>query len=97
LLTRNQVREKVIPDRSHHGRDKNKKPKRKMKTQKPTRYKLRQQDIDPDPDGYILNLPAGYQFRYDPGCHVRGFDTMKELRDEARTAVIPCSCKNCLA
>jgi hypothetical protein len=68
-----------------------------MKAQKPARYKLRQQDIDPDPDGYILNLPAGYQFRYDPGCHVRGFDTMKELRDEARTAVITCSCKNCLA
>jgi hypothetical protein len=68
-----------------------------MKTQKPTRYKLRQQDIDPDPDGYILNLPAGYQFKYDPGCHVRGFDTMKELRDEARTGVIACSCKDCLA
>jgi len=68
-----------------------------MKIQKPTRYKLRQQDIDPDPNGYILNLPAGYQFKYDTGCHVRGFDTMKELRDEVRTAVIPCSCKDCLA
>jgi len=72
-------------------------PTNQMKIQKPTRYKLRQQDIDPDPNGYILNLPAGYQFKYDTGCHVRGFDTMKELRDEVRTAVIPCSCKDCLA
>jgi hypothetical protein len=30
LLTRNQVCEKVIPDRSHNGDDENKKPKRKM-------------------------------------------------------------------
>jgi len=69
----------------------------KMKIQKTTRYKLRQQDIDTDPDGYILNLPAGYQFRYDLGCHVRGFDTMQKLRDEVSTAVIPCSCKDCSA
>jgi hypothetical protein len=32
LLTRNQVCEIVIPDRSHHGREKKQKPKRKMKT-----------------------------------------------------------------
>jgi len=31
LLTRNQVREIVIPDRSHHGDDENQKPKQKMK------------------------------------------------------------------
>ena len=68
-----------------------------MKIQKPTRYKLRQQDIDPDPDGYILNLPAGFQFEYDLGSHTRGFDTIQELRKEARTAVITCSCKDCLA
>jgi hypothetical protein len=59
------------------------------------KYKLRQQDIDPDPDGFILNLPAGFQFLYDLGCHTRGFDTMEELRDEAKTAVIPCDCNSC--
>jgi hypothetical protein len=32
LLTRNQVCEKVIPDRRPHANDENKKPKRKMKT-----------------------------------------------------------------
>ena len=68
-----------------------------MKTLKLTNYKLCQQDIDTDPDGYILNLPAGFQFEYDLGSHTRGFDTMQELREEARTAVIPCSCKDCLS
>lgn len=68
-----------------------------MKASKSTRYKLRQQDIDPDPDGYILNLPAGYQFEFDRGSHTRGFDTIQELRKEASTAVIACSCKDCLA
>jgi hypothetical protein len=68
-----------------------------MKTSKLTNYKLRQQDIDSDPDGYILNLPAGFQFEYDIGCHTRGFDTIQQLRKEARTAVITCSCKDCLA
>jgi hypothetical protein len=62
---------------------------------RPTCYKLRQQDIDSDPDGFILNLPAGFQFENDLGCHTRGFDTMKELRDEARTAVIRCDCSSC--
>jgi len=63
-----------------------------MKTPK---YKLLTQDIDADPDGFILNLPVGFQFLYDQGCHTRGFDTMKELRNEARTAVIPCNCNSC--
>jgi hypothetical protein len=31
-LTKNQVREIVIPDRRHHANDENKKPKQKMKT-----------------------------------------------------------------
>ena len=63
-----------------------------MKTPK---YKLRSQDIDVDQDVYILNLPAGFQFLYDKGSHTRGYDTMKELRNEARTAVIPCNCTSC--
>ena len=60
------------------------------------KYKLRSQDIDPDPDGFILNLPKGYTFTYDRGCHTRGFDTMKELREEVRTAVEKCFCNDCI-
>lgn len=60
-----------------------------------TKYKLRSQDIDSDPDGFILNLPDGFQFLTDLGCHVRGFDSMQELRDEVRWAVIPCACSDC--
>jgi len=63
---------------------------------KNAKYKIRPQDIDRDEPGvFILNLPDGFQFSTDPGCHTRGFDSMKELRDEVKWAVIPCDCPEC--
>jgi hypothetical protein len=51
--------------------------------------------VDTDePGSYILNLPKGYRFD-DDLVHVRGYDTMKELREAVKTDVIPCSCKGC--
>ena len=43
---------------------------------------------------YILNLPRGYRF-YNEIVHVRGFDSMKELRQAAKEDVIPCDCDEC--
>jgi hypothetical protein len=57
------------------------------------KYKLRQQDIDQDQDGLILNLPWGYRFD-DNGEHVRGFDTITELRSEIKY-IKPCTCADC--
>ena len=66
------------------------------------KYKLdvkRDVDIDGggffnDITGYILNLPFGFRF-YDDLVHVRGYDTMQELRESAKRDVIPCDCKEC--
>jgi hypothetical protein len=67
------------------------------------KYKLNSaRDIDRDePDVFILNLPAG--FRFDEGnspndrSHVRGYDTMKELRAELKAGfVVECDCPSCL-
>jgi hypothetical protein len=44
--------------------------------------------------GYILNLPHGFRFD-DEVVHVRGFDSMAELRQAAKNDVIPCDCKSC--
>ena len=62
------------------------------------RYKLDlKRDIDPDGDeGYILCLPFGYRF-YDDLVHVRGFDTIREIKRAAREDVIVCTCQECLA
>jgi len=43
---------------------------------------------------YILNLPHGFRF-YDEIVHVRGFDSMKELRAAARRDVVKCDCFSC--
>ena len=52
-------------------------------------------DVDTDePEGPILNLPAGFRFS-DDLVHTRGFDTMRELRIAVRNEVIPCSCAEC--
>lgn len=66
------------------------------------RYKLNvQRDVDTDEPGvFILNLPYGFRFEdshEDNPEHVRGFDTMREVRDEAKTNVIVCSCRECSA
>jgi len=60
------------------------------------KYKLnKERDVDCDePGSYILNLPNGFRFS-DDIVHVRGFDTMKELREAVRNEVIPCSCESC--
>ena len=65
------------------------------------KYKLNViRDVDIDSDysgvhGYILNLPSGFRM-YDELCHVRGFDTMQELRDFVKWGVVPCDCQSCL-
>ena len=61
------------------------------------KYKLNvQRDVDTDEPGvYILNLPGGFKFDEPGDCHTRGFDTMKELRDDVKNAVVPCSCDGC--
>ena len=61
------------------------------------RYKLDvKRDVDADDDGYILNLPRGFRFD-DDLVHVRGFDTMRELRAAVKTDVIECHCSGCAA
>ena len=64
------------------------------------KYKLDvKNDVDVDgygdEVGYILNLPYGFRF-YDDLVHVRGYDTMKELRQSAKDDVIACDCKDCV-
>jgi len=63
------------------------------------KYKLDvKRDVDTDEPGvYILNLPNGFRFRYDPMdiCHTYAYDSMKELREEIKFWVEPCDCKAC--
>jgi hypothetical protein len=63
------------------------------------KYKLnvaRDVDVDGygDEKGYILNLPYGFRF-YDDLVHIRGYDTMRELRESARDDTIVCNCTMC--
>jgi hypothetical protein len=66
------------------------------------KYKLDvARDVDTDePDVYILNLPKGWRFdevsSADNRSHVRGYDTMRELRNDIKHSVIPCDCKHCI-
>jgi hypothetical protein len=66
-----------------------------------TKYKLNMaRDVDRDePDVYILNLPRGWRFDEpsspDDRCHVKGYDTLKELRQDVKDNVIPCDCSGC--
>jgi hypothetical protein len=62
------------------------------------KYKLNvSRDVDPDGDmGFVLNLPYGFRFS-DDLVHVRGYDSMKELKQSVKDDVIPCDCKDCLA
>ena len=62
------------------------------------KYKLNvKRDVDTDePGAYILNLPGGFKFTDDDhGLHVKGFDSMAELRREAKTNVEACDCAKC--
>lgn len=62
------------------------------------KYKLDvKRDVDPvGDDGFMLWLPFGWRF-YDEIVHVRGYDTMKELREDVRSGwmIIPCDCDEC--
>jgi hypothetical protein len=65
------------------------------------KYKLNvTRDVDTDEPGvYILNLSSGWRFD-EPSSpndrvHVKGFDSMKELRDDIKYNVIPCDCSGC--
>lgn len=64
------------------------------------KYKLNvPRDVDTDEPGvYILNLPAGFRFTHDPMAvtHVYAYDSMKELREDIKWAVVPCDCKECV-
>jgi len=64
------------------------------------KYKLNvTRDVDVDGYGdetsYILNLPYGFRFD-DDLVHVRGYDTMQELKFSAKNDVIECNCKSCI-
>jgi hypothetical protein len=65
------------------------------------KYKLNvTRDVDTDePGAYILNLPAGFRFdeasAANDRSHVRGYDTMRELRDDVKHNVVPCDCNGC--
>lgn len=61
-----------------------------------TKYKINMaRDVDTDEPGvYILNLPAGFRL-YDEMCHVRGFESRKELTEFVKWGVIPCDCAEC--
>ena len=61
------------------------------------KYKLDvKRDVDPNGDAFMLWLPFGWRF-YDEIVHVRGYDTMKELREDVRSGwmIIPCDCDEC--
>lgn len=63
------------------------------------KYKLNvARDVDVDGYGddvsYILNLPRGFRFN-DDLVHVRGYDTMHELRVSVKNEIIPCTCFDC--
>jgi hypothetical protein len=63
-------------------------------------YKLNiKRDVDvageyTDYPDYILNLPHGYRFS-DDLVHVRGYDSMAELKQSAKNDVVPCNCADC--
>lgn len=65
------------------------------------KYKLNSKsDIDTDEPGvYILHLQKGWRFDEasspNDRPHVKGFDTMRELRDAIKNEVIPCDCSRC--
>lgn len=60
------------------------------------KYKLDiKRDVDGTSDGdWLLWLPFGFRF-YDDLVHVRGFDTIAEIRKAAKDTVIPCDCADC--
>ena len=67
------------------------------------KYKLniaRDVDVDGQPEdgegygSYILNLPYGFCFD-DDASHVKGFDTMADVRKSVKLEVRKCTCTEC--
>ena len=59
------------------------------------KYKLDiKRDVEPDGDAYFLWLPFGFRFS-DDLVHVRGYDTLAEIRKASKTDVILCDCADC--
>ena len=55
-------------------------------------------DVDTDEPGvFILNLPGGWKFDHDAYSleHVRAYDSMKDLRADIKSWVVPCDCTEC--
>jgi hypothetical protein len=66
------------------------------------KYKLNiKNDVDvcssrfSDLTDYILNLPYGFRFS-DEVVHIRGYDSMAELKASAKVDVVPCDCPDCM-
>jgi hypothetical protein len=54
------------------------------------------QDVDQGCEGdYLLWLPFGYRFS-DDLVHVRGYDSIAEIRKASKTDVIECNCPDCI-
>jgi len=51
-------------------------------------------DVDQCEDGYMVFLPYGWRW-CDDIVHVRGFDTVAEIRAAVKTDVVPCICREC--
>ena len=64
------------------------------------KYKLNiKRDVDiagawTDYPDYMLNLPYGYRFS-DDLVHVRGYDSMAELKAAALRDIVACNCQEC--
>jgi hypothetical protein len=61
-----------------------------------SKYKLDvKNDVDDDGgEGFVLNLRYGFRFS-DDIVHVRGYDTMQELKESVKNDVVPCDCQSC--
>jgi hypothetical protein len=64
---------------------------------KPKKFVLDvKKDVDLDNGGtYMLWLPYGFRFS-DEVVHVRGYDSLAELRASAKQDVVPCECADCV-
>jgi hypothetical protein len=66
-----------------------------------TKYKLNiKRDVDIEGNDYqtdiILNTPSGFRINDSDIVHVRGFDSMAELKQYVKDGgVVPCDCKSC--
>jgi hypothetical protein len=53
-------------------------------------------DVDVDNGGtHMLWLPYGWRFS-DEIVHVRGYDSLAELKESAKRDVVPCECADCV-